>query len=109
MKIVINDCFGGFGLSDQAFRRYAELKGGLHITEIPPYPVYTDPGFTKPLYDFQIQRDDPALVQTVEEMGEEASSRLAKLKVVEIPDGIEWELDDYDGMESIHEQHRSWR
>jgi len=27
MKVVINACYGGFGLSDNAFRRYLELKG----------------------------------------------------------------------------------
>ena len=27
MKVVINKCFGGFGLSEKAILRYAELKG----------------------------------------------------------------------------------
>ena len=27
MKIVINSCFGGFGLSEAAVMRYAEIKG----------------------------------------------------------------------------------
>ena len=26
-KIVVNGCFGGFGLSDEAVRRYAEVAG----------------------------------------------------------------------------------
>ena len=26
----------------------------------------------------------------------------------EIPDDVEWEIDDYDGIETIHEVHRSW-
>lgn len=54
------------------------------------------------------QRANPLVVQTVEELGNAASDRFAKLKVVEIPDGIEWEIDEYDGIESIHEKHRSW-
>ena len=29
-------------------------------------------------------------------------------KIIEIPDDIEWEIDNYDGIESIHEKHRSW-
>ena len=27
MKVVINRCFGGFGLSDEAIELYAEKKG----------------------------------------------------------------------------------
>ena len=27
MKVVINTCFGGFGLSDEALARYNELAG----------------------------------------------------------------------------------
>jgi hypothetical protein len=41
-------------------------------------------------------------------MGGLASGGFASLKVVEIPDGIEWEIDEYDGKETIHEKHRSW-
>lgn len=54
------------------------------------------------------QRSNPLLVQTVEELGTEANGRFANLVVVEIPDGIEYEFDDYDGFETIHEKHRSW-
>lgn len=53
-------------------------------------------------------RSDPILVQTVEELGEKANGSCAKLKVIEIPDDIEWEIDEYDGMESVRECHRSW-
>ncbi len=38
-----------------------------------------------------------------------ASSRFAELGIVEVPDDAVWEIDEYDGIESIHEQHRSWR
>ncbi len=53
-------------------------------------------------------RADPLLVQVVEELGEAANGACAKLKVVEIPDGVDYEVDEYDGFESIHEKHRSW-
>jgi hypothetical protein len=55
-----------------------------------------------------VKRDDPDLVAVVEEFGEKANSRFSELKVVEIPDGIEWEISEYDGSESIEEKHRSW-
>lgn len=44
-------------------------------------------------------RDDPNLVSVVEELGEAADGVCAMLKVIEIPEGIEWEISDYDGME----------
>lgn len=53
-------------------------------------------------------RTDPDCVAVVEEMGEKASSRFSQLVVVEIPDGIEWEIDEYDGIETIREVSRTW-
>lgn len=57
----------------------------------------------------EIPRDDVNLVRVVEELGEEANGRFAKLKIVEVPDGVEWEIKDYDGWETVEETHRSWR
>jgi hypothetical protein len=54
------------------------------------------------------KRDHPLLIKVVEELGDKANGPCAELKVVEIPDGIKWEIDEYDGNESIHEVHRSW-
>jgi hypothetical protein len=59
-------------------------------------------------YDGNLERTDPILVQVVEEMGEKANSRYSELEVVTIPDDVDWEIDEYDGYESIHEKHRSW-
>ena len=53
-------------------------------------------------------RADPLLVQVVEELGKEANGTCAELEIVEIPEGVEWHIQDYDGMEAIHEEHRSW-
>ena len=32
----------------------------------------------------------------------------ATLKIVKIPDGVEWEIEEYDGREWISEKHRTW-
>ena len=84
-KIVYNACYGGFGLNEKAMLRYAELKGpeasGVEYYDIP--------------------RDDPALVQVVEELGEEANDLHANLKIEELPGGMQWLIDSYDGYEQV--------
>lgn len=54
------------------------------------------------------ERDDPVLVQVVEELGTKANGRHASLKVVEIPDDVEWQIEEYDGAEWVAEKHRTW-
>jgi hypothetical protein len=90
-KIVINICHGGFGLSETAELRYLELTG-QPISE----------------YRWEIKRDDPVLVKVVEELGEQANTRYSNLKVVEIPDEVEWSIHEYDGVEWVAEAHRTW-
>jgi len=54
------------------------------------------------------KRNDPLLIQVIEELGPLADGRFAKLKIVDVPDDVEWEIDDYDGRETVKEKHRSW-
>lgn len=56
----------------------------------------------------KIQRNDKALVQAVEELWSTASGKHSQLEVIEIPDDIEWEIENKNGYEIIHEKHRSW-
>jgi hypothetical protein len=92
-KIVINNCHGGFGLSPQAVNEYKE-KAGI-----------TDPDF----YDREIARDDPYLIQVIENIGpKKASSGLADLAIVNIPADVEWQIEEYDGLEWVAEKHRIW-
>lgn len=90
MKIVINSDYGGFGLSDKASERYAEITGNA-------------------LGDWSGSRTDPVLVRVVEELGEEANDSYSELKIVEIPDNVEWQIEEYDGAEWVAEKHRTWR
>lgn len=119
-KIVINGCFGGFGVSEEGMRRYAELKGlSFYVWRDPRYSdsdllkMYfsADPsGMTEldedfyekhNLYPGDLDRSDPVLVQVVEELGEKASNWAAKLVVVELPKGTLYRINEYDGYESI--------
>ena len=55
-----------------------------------------------------IARDDPALVQLVEENAELYGGRCSQLEVVDIPDDVEWQIEEYDGNEWVAEKHRTW-
>jgi hypothetical protein len=49
-----------------------------------------------------IDRTDPVLVSVVETIGPEAASgRFASLEIHEIPDGTLYQIDSYDGLESL--------
>jgi hypothetical protein len=90
-KIVINVCYGGFGLSAEAEAEYKKRKD------------ITDPDW----YWWDIDRDDPILIEMVER-GQKVSGTFADLKVVEIPDDVKWHIEEYDGMEHVAEDHRTW-
>lgn len=131
MKIVINRCFGGFSLSDEAYEEYAKLKGiqiyksrekfcGSHTFYLVPedecHQIYEADKKIKNykrsnelvLSNRDIERTDPFLIAVVESLKEKANGMCAKLGVVEIPDDIEWEITEYDGYEKVEEIHRSW-
>jgi hypothetical protein len=59
-------------------------------------------------YGYNIPRCHPILIFLVEAFGKVANGDCAKLKVVEIPSEVEWEIDEYDGTEHIAEVHRTW-
>ena len=93
-RIVINTKHGGFGLSEQASRLFAQRTGIAN----------------KELWsDRDIARDDPVLVAIVRELGVDADTRYAKLKIVEVPYEVEWQIEEYDGVEWVAEKHRIWR
>ena len=89
MKIVINRCYGEFGLSKQACEE-------LGI----PWDDYG--------HEFIEDRTNPEIIAVVEKLGKNASGWCSELRVVEIPDGVEWTIEEYDGLEWIAESHRTW-
>lgn len=106
-KIIINSCFGGFGLSDKAIERLLQL--GYPKEEIKADKCSNDSISNKKYRGLKdIQRNHPLLIQVIEELGREASSRFASLKIIEIPDNVKWEIEEYDGVEWISEKHRRW-
>lgn len=78
MKIVINDCYGGYGLSEEFLDKY-----GKEFIER--------------------ERNDPELIAAIEEFGEcEASDEYASLSIVQIPDDCtDYYIHEYDGAEGV--------
>lgn len=90
MKVVINKCYGGFGLSKEAQELYSKYAGVTKFIE------------------YDLVRNDPHLVRVVEELKKNADGVFSQLEVAEIPDDVKWYISDYDGIETIHESHRVW-
>ena len=104
-KVVINRCFGGFGLSESALKNFA-LKKGYSLNKKHKYTlIETHEGL---ITDNDIPRDDAELVATVEKLGEDSWGPYAELLIVEVPDDVEWYIEEYDGQEWIAERHRTW-
>lgn len=144
MKIVINSCYGGFGLSPCALKLYYKklnkpcyfFKKNYSLTALnhdgstSTYePVLAEeldkkdywiassiPSadredlFSKNHISYRsVDRADPLLIEAIEEIGiKNAGQRHSKLKIIEIPDWIEYTVEEYDGMEHIAEKHRTW-
>ena len=53
-------------------------------------------------------REDPILIEVVEELGEKANGRYAQLEIVDIPDGMNYEINDYDGIETLRPNVPTW-
>lgn len=53
-------------------------------------------------------RADPILIHVIETLGDKANGSCAMIKIIEIPDGIQWEIGEYDGLEHIDEVHQTW-
>ena len=117
MKIVINSDFGGFGLSDEAIEMYGAAKKlnlkGVKDTQFPDFGFvhyYIDGIQDNEHYfsDRSIERNDRELVAVVEALKERANGKYASLKIVEIPEGVDWYIEEYDGSEWVAEKHRTW-
>ena len=138
MKVVVNRCFGCFGLSPLAEKEYLKLLGKECYHYKQDFDSKTKNTYVKVndatssfittvtkdfgerfVFDWErdkdayfyygnLERTDENLIKVVEMLGDKANGDCAQLEVVEIPDGTQYEIDEYDGKESIHEIHQSW-
>lgn len=129
-KIVINECFGGYGLSPLAISEICKRKNlpcyiyvesdsdSSEYTKVSPTSKKLNGHWWRALnkdfgnvmnsedmsdedYAFEdLPRHDKDLVAVVEELGDKANGDCADLKVVEISSNL-YRIDDYDGAESV--------
>lgn len=120
MKVAINRCFGGFGISNEAFEKLLDRKGiafdKVEAEEGRAFvgATYYEAGFSGnddhylSDYDMCQDRADKDLIAVIEEMGDKANSWAADIVIVEIPDDVKWHIHEYDGLEHVAEDHRTW-
>ena len=113
MKLVINAAFGGFSVSDELFRLYLQKKN-IKFTENSESSnrwlggnEFRDEN-DEYLSSYELARDSKELVEAVEELMDEEGF-CGDLRVVEIPDGVDYSIEEYDGKEWVAEAHRTWR
>lgn len=81
MKVIINDCYGGFGVKENivlglGYGKYDTYSGKL--------------------------RTDERLISMLEN-GENVGDEYSNLVVATLPDGVsDWWVDEYDGLESLY-------
>ncbi len=84
MKLVINTCYGGFGIKPEIIKKY---------------------GFNKrDLLDYRYEKEsrtDKKLIELIES-GVDCNGTCSKLAVVEIPDeATDYYIEEYDGAENV--------
>jgi hypothetical protein len=140
MKVAINACYGGFGLSDAAYEWLIREKG-LPVRAYaeqerdPVTGLYLD----QPLNDGEVlfdreasaaseldaemsrmcgrfwetgwlteDRKNTMLIEVIEALGAAANGRFANLKIVDVPDDVEWQIEEYAGYEHVAQNHMTW-
>jgi len=137
-KVVINTCYGGFGLSDLAFEwliEHGKIPVRAYIKEErdPETGLFmrVPENEGRVIFDNSLDSDtrlkledqrywaagwhrsdefrsDPLLIKCVKTLKEKANGRFSNLKIVEIPANVKYTIEEYDGTEWIAEVHRTW-
>ena len=137
-KVILNKCFGGFGASYLAHKLYAKKKYNIDeifvyewskngyvkicldandrsfrfysIKDFGDFIAHEDRDKIKDSFLFldEDKREDPIFIEVVEKLGEKANTRFSDLKIVEIPDDLDYVIDDYDGVETLHQKVQEW-
>ena len=126
-EVIINTCHGGFNISEKGAEWLIENKD-WEVTEWEDGTTKDDsadlvdvtkgPEGRKRIYrskysfvtertDLEL-RTDPDLIECVKELGIDANGKHSELEIVEVPEDIDIEINEYDGWEWVAEEHRTW-
>lgn len=96
-RVVYNNCYGGFDLSQKALKI-------LHERYRCEYVGCSGSGHNRDYWfdDEKIKRHDKALVSVIEKLGDEANGRFSELRVKSIK-GNRYRIDDKEGIERVIE------
>lgn len=108
-KIVYNDCYGGYALSDKAIdwlsehgsdktKRFIAQKR-LEANEKTKYDS-SKIFYVMDALRYFLKRHDPDLVAVVEALGKEVNGTFSDLAIEEI-DGDMYNIEEYDGKETV--------
>jgi len=125
MEIVINSCYGGFGVSINVLKELYKMKSSC-IKIVPIKEYFKDYPDKNSIIKFHehlkiknniIMLDDKDdntirvnkdLIKIIKKLRKKADGEYAELKIIKIPNNIEWAIEEYDGFEYITEKHRTW-
>lgn len=90
IKVVYNNCYGNYSLSSRCLELYNQKRLLNNLS-----PIYNQ---------CLIRRDDPFLIETIEELGSQANTSHSNLVIESIPKEYQdcYDIDEYDGKETIN-------
>ncbi len=112
-KVVVNAEVGSvFSLSEIAWQMLAAIKG-LRFSHCDPGGLccYLSEGEgepERPFYCREMDRSDDALVRTVERLGTLANAGHTNLRIVAVPDNVDWEVRSVHGYEYVTDGKKIW-
>jgi len=127
VKVIVNRCFGGFGLSDKA--KEMLIDQGIKVFESwedvpkddtePQIYLVKNHKFRNIMGKYslggKIWPDDiefrtcPLIIEIVEKLGKESWSDYSELEIIDVPrDKNKLIICEYDGNEWVAEKHKTW-
>lgn len=102
MKIAINKCYGGFVVTKHVFDELGIEWDGFGFLCNKYFGIIN----SKNPYEY---RAHLKLIAALEKVGKENyNGPRASIEIIEIPNNIEWEIEEHDGNEWVSEKHRIW-